>query len=112
MKRLSLFLLLCLLPISSFSKVPDYFFEQETLLDKGLTVTILDYDRRLGGVFEIVTDKDYGVRNHYTRLGDLSVAVKEITRRKFRKKTERLVGKSFKINKAKLKTYKSPLDVN
>lgn len=94
-----------------FAKVPDYFFEQDKVLKKNHDLYIIAYDPRLGGVYEVQSTQDKRQNNHYTRLGDLSISVSKIDRNKYKRKPKRLVGKSFKIDKSPLKTYKSPTHI-
>lgn len=72
---------------------------------------IVAYDRRLGGVFEVQTTQDKRKRNHYTRLGDLSVAISKIKKSQYKRRPKKLIGKSFKIDRALLKTYKAPTHI-
>jgi len=95
-----------------FAKVPDYFFQKETDLKTGYSLFIMGYDHRLGGVFEVQTSQDKRQKNHYTRLGDLSIAVSKIKRNSYKRRPKKLVGRSFKIDKARLKTYKAPRHIN
>gem|GEM_PF-2598066 len=97
---------------TSSSFAADYFFEQDKKLKKGYTVFVTAYDPRLGGVYEIQTVQDKMQKNHYTRLGDLSVASSKVDRNKLKRRPKKLVGKSFKIDKAPLTTYKAPRHIN
>ena len=98
---------------ASAEQIPDYFFEREDkTLKKGYMLTVIAFDRRLGGVYEVQTSQDKRKRNYYTRLGDLSLAVSKIDRNKFKRRPKKLIGKSFKIDKQPLTTYKAPMHIN
>jgi len=94
-----------------YAKVPDYFFEEDKSLEQNYNLFVIGYDPRLGGVFEVQTSQDKRQRNHYTRLGDLSVSISKIDRNKYKRRPKKLVGKSFKIDKSPLKTYKAPTHI-
>jgi len=92
----------------SYAVTPDYFFDADVFLKKGSTVYIVAYDPRLGGVYEVQSSHDKRQKNHYTRLGDLSIAISKIKKNRIKRRPKRLIGKVFRLDQFPLKTYKAP----
>jgi len=107
----TVFISFFILNLTSQAANKGYFYDQDGVISKGTKILITEYDPRLGGVFEVQTEVDYGSMAYYTRIGDLVKASTAIKNGGYRKKPRSLKGKQITLTGG-LVVYTYPVDVD
>ncbi len=95
-----------MLPVQASSKVK-YFKDKGLSIGRGAVVEVVDYDARLGGIYQVFTPKFSGEGYSYTRAKNLSKSIRNFNNRAVKRSPASIVGKKFKLDK-NLETLLAP----
>lgn len=97
---------LLMLPSFGFTKVK-YFYDKALPISVGARIKIIDFDARLGGIYQVMTVGLPGEGYSYTRAKNLFKSIKKIDRVAVAKSPASIVGKKFRLSKS-LETVLAP----
>lgn len=87
-----------------------YFYDKALPVGKGTQVKVLDYDSRLGGVFQLQSVNSPAEGYIYTRLPKLSKSIKTLDGRRAARSPASLIGKTFTLT-SKLEAVLPPPNI-
>ncbi|MGH1468110.1 MAG: hypothetical protein ACRBBP_04405 [Bdellovibrionales bacterium] len=97
---------LLVFPSFSFAKVK-YFYDKALPISAGGKIKIIDFDARLGGIYQVMSVGFPGEGYSYTRFKNLSKSINKLNRKAIVRSPASIVGKKFRLSKA-LETVLAP----